>query len=536
MLSSLLSLMTGGGQRAPMPGARTPQVQNRAGGYVWSVDVWARLERFLILGSDGGTYHASRQAQAVEELAAVEAALAADGVEAVARIVGISTGGRAPRNDAAILALAVALKRGDAATREAAAAAVPRVCRTGTHIFQLATAVDQLGGWGRTTRRAFAGWYGADPTRVALQGVKYAQRSGWSHRDLLRKAHVRPPTAEHDAVFGWMCRGFGDGLPKRMPDGALALPWAAAKAQRVGRVGEITDLITAHDLPREAVPTRWLAKPSVWRALLLGGRGMPMTAMLRNLATMTRVGLFDLDEAALDAVTSRLLDPDRLRRARVHPLSILVALNTYRRGEGHRGAATWTPHPRILDALDQAFDLAFQSVEATGKRHLLAIDVSGSMGWSEIAGMTGVTPRVGAAAMAMAALRTERRAQVLAFSQRLVPVDLSARMRLDRVMDTLGRIPMGGTDCALPMLHAIERKLAVDVFVVYTDSETWHGKVHPAEALRRYRQAMGIDARLIVVGMVSNGFSIADPDDPGMLDVVGFDTAAPALMAAFARG
>lgn len=36
--------------------------------------------------------------------------------------------------------------------------------------------------------------------------------------------------------------------------------------------------------------------------------------------------------------------------------------------------------------------------------------------------------------------------------------------------------------------------------------------------------------------MVSNGFSIADPNDAGMLDVVGFDTATPEVMAGFARG
>ena len=56
------------------------------------------------------------------------------------------------------------------------------------------------------------------------------------------------------------------------------------------------------------------------------------------------------------------------------------------------------------------------------------------------------------------------------------------------------------------------------------------------QALRDYRHASGIEARLVVVGMVSNGFSIADPADPGMLDVVGFDTATPQLIADFARG
>ena len=86
------------------------------------------------------------------------------------------------------------------------------------------------------------------------------------------------------------------------------------------------------------------------------------------------------------------------------------------------------------------------------------------------------------------------------------------------------------------MVHALEQKLPVDVFVVYTDSETWYGKIHPAQALQRYREKMGIPARLIVVAMVANRFSIADPEDAGMLDVVGFDTATPAVMADFVRG
>jgi 60 kDa SS-A/Ro ribonucleoprotein len=96
-------------------------------------------------------------------------------------------------------------------------------------------------------------------------------------------------------------------------------------------------------------------------------------------------------------------------------------------------------------------------------------------------------------------------------------------------------MPFGGTDCAQPMRWALERRLAVDTFVVYTDAETWAGGIHPAQALREYRQRMGIAAKLVVVGMVSNGFSIADPNDAGMLDVVGFDTATPSVIGDFAR-
>ena len=103
-------------------------------------------------------------------------------------------------------------------------------------------------------------------------------------------------------------------------------------------------------------------------------------------------------------------------------------------------------------------------------------------------------------------------------------------------MKAVSDLPFGGTDCALPMLYAQAREREVDTFVIYTDSETWAGGVHPAQALADYRAASGIAARLVVVGMVSNGFSIADPADPGMLDVVGFDTATPQLISDFAGG
>jgi 60 kDa SS-A/Ro ribonucleoprotein len=103
-------------------------------------------------------------------------------------------------------------------------------------------------------------------------------------------------------------------------------------------------------------------------------------------------------------------------------------------------------------------------------------------------------------------------------------------------VNAVSGLPFGATDCALPMLYAQARKRQIDTFVIYTDSETWAGDIHPAQALRDYRHASGIDARLVVVGMVSNGFSIADPNDPGVLDVVGFDTATPQLISDFARG
>src|SRR5690606_18984361 len=228
-------------------------------------------------------------------------------------------------------------------------------------------------------------------------------------------------------------------------------------------------------------------------------------------------------------------DPARLARARLHPLAVLTALQIYARGRGHRGKLVWTPVTKLVDVLDRAFYACFANVVPSQKRLVLGLDVSGSMGCGEIAGLPGVTPAVGSAAMAMVTLRSEPEVQTMAFSTKLVHVDLSGRRRLDDVVATLGRIPMGGTDCSLPMRWALDHRIEADAFVIYTDNETWFGQVHPHQALRAYRERMGIPAKLIVVGMTATQFSIADPDDAGMLDVVGFDSAAPAVMAEFVR-
>ena len=69
--------------------------------------------------------------------------------------------------------------------------------------------------------------------------------------------------------------------------------------------------------------------------------------------------------------------------------------------------------------------------------------------------------------------------------------------------------------------------------MVLTDSETWYGNIHPSRALQKYRQKTGIPAKLAVVGMVSNGFSIADSNDAGMPDIVGMSTDTPSLISSF---
>jgi 60 kDa SS-A/Ro ribonucleoprotein len=538
-------------QRYPLPG----QTPNDAGGFVWAVDVWTRLRRFLVLGSEGGSYYVSQASLTRENASAVEAAVREDGLRAVGEIVRVSREGRAPKNDPALFALALAAGAADKATRKAALAALPQVARTGTHLFRFVSFVEGFRGWGRSLRRAVGGWYAAQPAdALAYQAVKYRQRDGVTHRDVLRLAHpagrvgagnpTLEVTAEHARLFEWIVRGGEtEGLPE--------LVRGFARAQAAVTARETAALVREYGLPREAVRVEHLSSPLVWEALL---EEMPMTALVRNLATMTRVGVIAPGSEGTARAVATLGDADRIRAARVHPIALLAALRTYATGRGIRGRGTWDPVREIVDALDAAFYASFATVEAAGARLLLALDVSGSMTYGEIAGVPGLTPRDASAALALVTAATEPRYEIVGFFagrggfrkrgrpvhrgyvDGLTPLAISPRQRLDDVVKTVSDLPFGGTDCALPMQYALVNEREIDTFVIYTDSETWAGDVHPVQALRDYRSASGIDARLVVVGMVSNGFSIADPTDPGTLDVVGFDTTTPQLVSDFARG
>ena len=507
------------------------QVPNSAGGYAWPVDDWVRLDRFLVLGSERGSYYATERALTLENAQAVLRAIQADGKRAVSRIAEVSESGRAPKNDPAIFALALAAGLGDDATRRTALQTLPRVCRTGTHLLHFAQYVGGFRGWGRGLRNAIATWYAQPAERLAYQVVKYQRRDQWAQRDLLRLAHPKPPSEQHAAIYHWITQGWEGVGDEPHPDPVLRLIWAHERAHRATSAKEVARLIREHRLPRESVPTEWLNEREVWAALL---EDMPMTALIRNLATMTRAGLLAPGAEATRRVVAQLGDAGRLRAARVHPIAVLAALKTYAQGRGVRGQQTWQPVPQVVDALDAAFYASFGTVEPTGQRWLLALDVSGSMSVGAVAGVPGLTPRVASAAMALITAATEQEHTFLGFAHKLVPLPISPRQRLDDVVKLVARADFGGTDCALPMLWALEHDAAVDIFVVYTDSETWFGKIHPAQALRQYREKTGIPAKLIVVGMLSNGFSIADPDDAGMLDIVGMDTAAPTLMRDFA--
>jgi 60 kDa SS-A/Ro ribonucleoprotein len=552
-------------QSQPIPGRETDMVKNAAGGFAFAIDKWTMLDRFIVLGTSEGTYYATEQALTVDNAKNVLDCIKEDGVRTVDRVVEISHAGRAPKNDPALFVLALAASKGDIATRRHAFASLPKVARIGTHLFHFADMMQGHRGWGRAARRAIGNWYDSQmPAVLANQLIKYRQRDGWTHADLLRLAHGYVDTRASDkrAMFAYALRpdslrengtievtrktaGRKDGAvivkPHAVDEGGETFAplhpkiVAAAELMKLGKddAARAVELIVTHDLPRECVPTELLNSPAIWDALM---QDMPLGAMVRNLGKMTSIGLIkSASDEATRKVVAALGNVEQIKKARLHPLAILVAQKIYAQGHGDKGSLKWTPVAAVIDALDQAFYASFGAVEPTGKRLLFGLDVSGSMDSGQVCGAP-LTPREGVGALAMVSASVESACDFIGFSHQAVTVPISKRMRLDTVCETMRRIPMGGTDCAIPIAYALQRGMKVDAFITMSDGESWAGKEHTMQTLERYRRETGIPAKLVTVDMTATRSSIGDPQDAGVMCVVGMDTAAPGLISDFIRG
>ena len=507
---------------------RPEQMINSAGGYVWEAGLWERLERFLILGSEAGTYYANELALTIENAQAVQQCLRDDGLRVVNAVVDVSAAGRAPKNDPALFVLAMAASPAfaDARTNAAALAALALVARTASHLCTFAELVEGLRGWGRSLRSAVADWYLSKPVKeLAHQMLKYRNRAGWSHRDLLRMAHPKAVTPEQNALFRWAIDAeIGDLAPDE-----LRQVYGFELAKRATEEAQIVGLIEDYRLTHEMIPSRWKTSAAVWNALLAD---MPYTALVRHLGMLTALGVIARDSETTALIVARLMDRRRIERARIHPIALLSAQLVYCPGLGERGSRCWTPLPRIAAALEEAFYLAFANTHATGQRIYLAIDASGSMQNSLCQGLPFVTAAMGAAAMAMVFARTEPSYTISAFHDRIWPLEIAPEDRLDAACAAIAH-EARATDASLPFEDALKRGLEVDAFVLITDSETWAGPTHPVQAFAKYRQESGIASKLVVMAMAANRFSIADPNDVFQMDVVGFDATVPGVVAGF---
>lgn len=470
------------------------------------------LERFLITGGMGASYKASDRFATFEDpvKASVKAIFDTYPVESLQTLRETIEQYKAPRRPPLLLALAAALN--NPVSRKGAEQLAESFIKSGTDQFVL---VDLLLGWGRGKGRSFKRfasmlYRGLDNPEnrdsLALNLVKYRNRAGWTHKDLLRVSHHKPSEGNND-LFAWV-------VGKGKTDHQIIDGYEAAK-HVTDEKGTLALLQQYNMLPWEALSTESLKYRSVWEALL---PDLGYTALIRNLGRMSSLGV------NLAPFAERISKPGR----GIHPVAALSAYKVYGQGRGEKGSLVWRPDAGVLEALNVAFDNSFKGLRQSDAKVMFALDVSGSMG-SNQSTVAGLNCREACAAMMMAAMK-QQPYMLVGFSHRLIPLEVQPDWSLDRVIKYVSGIPFGHTNISLPMNFAAENNLNdVDMFAIYTDNEVNVGG-KPYNALNAYRDKAGRNSKLAVVAAQGTAFSIADPTDPGMMDFVGLDASAPAAM------
>ncbi|QQV92466.1 Ro-like RNA binding protein [Streptomyces phage MeganTheeKilla] len=509
---------------------RTDEVKNNAGGFVFKVDDKSRLERFLVLGTDKGTYYVGEQKLTAQNISFLKEMVRKDERLVVDTAVDVSVNGRALKNSPALFAMATVMTEGQ--DKAYAREAVQKVARTSTHLFEYAQYIDDLGGWGRAKRRSVAEWYeNKSLDMLAYQAVKYRQRNGWTHRDLFRLSHPQG-----------VDQGVGNFILGKDVESEVEILKGFAEMQSATSVKDvIRTLETFRNLPWETIPTQFLKDVKVWKTLFYNGQ-LRGQALIRNITRLARIGAFDDMVFATDYANA-IANQEMIQKTRLHPINFLNAVVVHEYGQIDRNGYSmwsagrkkdWKSNGKIVDALNEGFHMAFKTVEPSGKRTLVATDVSGSMSQSAI-GLDLSCAQV-SAAVAMTVARTEPYSDIVGFSSSIVDLGITAKSSFADAMRKVSNRNFGGTDAAAAIVYAEKNKIEVETFVVITDNETWGGSIKPFQALKSYRNKTGIDARLAVLGVASTDFTIADGTDKGMMDFCGFDSNAPKALTDFSAG
>ncbi len=446
--------------------------------------------------------------------------------------------GRAINNSAPIFAL-VLLSMGEAPEAKKAFAEIfPQVVRTGSHFYEWLNYTKSLRGFGKIIRECGRTWLSrGDVKALAYQLLKYQQRQGFSHRDALRLFHVKPITEDHQALFKWVVKGW-DTLPAEIPSQPLSQIWWYEWLKR--NPDRTHEAIAKGHLTHEmAAPVGKMDKQA-WQLLF---EEMPIGAMLRNLGSLTELEVLTTSSKHqlnsrknLDRIESILNNREHLRKGRIHPIDVLKALKTYQSG-GRLGRSqkTWEPVPRIVDILEKAVELSFDTLQPTGKTFMHAVDVSGSMSW-------GVVQSVGlscceiATVMSLATAKAEKNYMIRGFADDFRDLEITAKDSFSSAIKKASNQNFGGTDASVAYDWMIKKKFYADVICFWTDSESWTGSKHPSQALLEYRKKVNPHAKAVYITLAPYQISLVDPQDPNSWDLGGFDPSTPRVIQMIANG
>lgn len=532
------------------------QTANRSGVYVYEPEPKDLLIRFLTMGTDGGTACVGERKLTIEATSRIQQIVVDNPAMAASVTTEVSSSGRAYRNEASVFVIATLATSQNPDVRSYAVPTALEVIRTPDHLCLFASLAKMLNGGSvnacakRCLRKVLEN---KTTDQLAYQLVKYpGGRQGWEWSDLFRVAHPDVYSGIGEYVMGRSERltvshnKIGGLLVE-----AVSPHWEAKT--RLHAAKDLGGVLGAMEhsgckVTWEMVPSEYLREPAVWALLL--EQGLSGQALVRNVARMGDIGVFD-NLRTRGLVARRLSDPKMIQGTRLHPMQYLLTMaatgclperqwSGYGRVGYARGRSTLPGV--IVDALERGFDASFSTIEECTTPTLLALDVSGTMCAPISMGATKPGVRLPSCMEAgvMLAMVVSRRmpgSHMVAFSKGITDLDgiITPGMAFMDAMNALYDLPFSCTDCGAAVRYAMDHpRMGVENIVVVTDNETNYG-TPPMRLLRKYRQVIRKPAKLAVVAMTGDRFTVADPNDPHTADFAGFDAGMASALVDFCR-
>jgi 60 kDa SS-A/Ro ribonucleoprotein len=366
---------------------------------------------------------------------------------------------------------------------------------------------------GSAPKRLVQRWF---EQRDDAQVFRAAVGQSPSLADVIKMLHPRPAGASREALYGWLLD---------RPHQAEALPPLVRQFEAFKR----GDSKVAPEVPFQMLTALELGREA-WQSIA-GQAPWQMTRM--NLNTFARHGVFD-NKSLARQIANRLRDPHKVRRARCFPYQLLTAYHS----------AEKTVPASVRDALQDAMEIAIENVPSIEGRAFVCPDVSGSM-QSPVTGFRkGATSQTRcidiAALVAAAVVRKNPDAEVLAFSDNVVPCQLNSRDSVMTNAQKLASLPSGGTNCSAPLYHLNRERARGDLVIFVSDNMSWvdgHGGGRSTMTMREWEtfRSRNPQARLVCLDVQPNSSTQA-AERADILNIGGFSDAVFEIIATFAAG
>jgi 60 kDa SS-A/Ro ribonucleoprotein len=504
------------------PLTKPVEVKNNCGISIYQISPEQRLRRFLILGTDSNTYYQSAKELTIENCEAIIKIIKDDSQLVLTTLIDVVQTKAAPRQPPVILLAYLLHRYGCHDVRNELIKLTKDMFHTPTDVFTLCNYIEKIDKkWNRSLKQLVSAYYKKPVTDLEYVMNKYQQREGFCHRDVMRLTHMKPEAGQEE-IFHYIAK-INATTPEEVPD---SLPLTKiVKAIHCGRADALQCLDVVPGLTWEMLPTASLNNVEVLKRLL---PKMPTRAFLRNL---TRFVIAGIDPQAL---------VDRIEHLQwIHPCHILNTWMAFKQGSSAHNDRTWKVDGKINLALEKAFNNALGFTDMPDKRVFITLDVSPSM-QSGKCGATNLTPMGASIALAgpFAHMDATTIGAFAGVENNIAVFDKAWCKTYEGFQKIVTHASQGWgrTDCALPMAIAYDHDQFFDAFIIITDNETNTRNVSPMQMLYKYRAKMNPNAKLIVVSMIANDFTIANPEDPCCLDVVGWDTNIPMVINSFLKG